>query len=272
MPKRERRRYPTNYPTDLTDEQWATIEPLVTVAPSTKGGRPPEIDRRAIVNALGYNNRTGCQWRLIRSDCPPTGAIRYSFDKWTTDGTFVNVNDAVRKSARKALGGDEEPSISVVDSQSTKTTEVGGERGTDGGRGKVNGRKRQFWVDRNGLLLRVLVHPANISDTEGAEWLLADHHQSFRRMQEIRGDEGYKQGLDTLMEQHTSIKLNVIEKPVGQKGSAVIPKLWVVERSIAWAGRNRLANRAYNRNAASSESCIYLSSIAMLFNRMYPRE
>jgi transposase len=136
---------------------------------------------------------------------------------------------------------------------------------------KIHGRKRQFWVDTNGFLLRVLVHPANISDTKGAEWLLDAHHREFPRMQEIRVDEGYKKGLDTWLEKHTTMRLNVIEKPVGQKGFAVIPKRWVVERSIAWAGRNRLASREYNRNAESSESFIYLGSTAMLLNRLHPR-
>lgn len=133
MPKRERRLYPTHYPTDLTDEQWAAIEPMVTTT-SPRGGRPTEIDLRAIVNALIYKNRTGCQWRLLPADFPPMSSVRYYFDKWNGDGTFVKLNDALRKSARKALGRDEEPSISVLDSQSTKTTEVGGERGIDGGK------------------------------------------------------------------------------------------------------------------------------------------
>jgi putative transposase len=133
MSKRERRFYPTHYPTDLTDTQWSLIEPIVTAA-APKGGRPTEIDLRAIVNALLYKNRTGCQWRMIPSDFPPMGAIRYYFDKWTCDGTFVKLNDIVRKAARNALERDEEPSISVIDSQSTKTTEVGGDRGIDGGK------------------------------------------------------------------------------------------------------------------------------------------
>jgi len=120
-------------------------------------------------------------------------------------------------------------------------------------------------------LLRVLVHPADISDTEGAEWLLTAYHDHFPRLKEIRVDEGYKSSLDTWLEQHTAMRLNVIEKPVGQKGFAVIPKRWVVERSIAWAGRNRLASKEYNRNPESSESFLYLGSIAMLLNRLHPR-
>jgi len=192
MPRRARRSYPTNDATDLTDEQWAAIAPLVA-APSPNGGRPTDIDRRAIVNALLDNHRTARQWRMRPNDGPPMRSVRYDFDTWNRDGTLITINAPLRNPARHALNRDPAPSISVLDSQSVTTTEAGGERGYDGGK-KVNGRKRQFWVATHGFLVRVLVHPADISDTEGAEWLLAAHHHAFPRMHEIRVDEGEKQG------------------------------------------------------------------------------
>jgi transposase len=138
------------------------------------------------------------------------------------------------------------------------------------GEKKINGRKRQFLVDTNGFLLRTLVHPADISDTEGGEWLLDEHHRSLPRLEIIRVDEGYKQGLCDWAADYTTLTIEVIEKPVDQKGFAVIPKRWVVERSIAWCGRNRRASKEYERNAESSESFIYLGSISLLLNRLHP--
>jgi putative transposase len=133
MPRRAFRSSPTKDATDLTDEQWAAIAPLVT-APSPNGGRPTEINRRAIVNALLSKNRTGCQWRMLPKDVPPMSSVRSYFDKWNRDGTFIKINDTLRKLARQALNRDPEPSISVLDSPSVTTTEAGGERGDDGGK------------------------------------------------------------------------------------------------------------------------------------------
>ena len=110
MPRRARRFYPTNDATDLTDAQWAAIAPLV-VTPLPNGGHPTDIDWRAIVNALLDNHRTGCQWRMLPKDVPPMSSVRYYFDKWNRDGTFIKINDTLRKLARQALNRDPEPSI-----------------------------------------------------------------------------------------------------------------------------------------------------------------
>src|SRR5262245_44187730 len=116
-----------SYPTDVSDAQWALVEPILNQRKPT--GRPPEVDRRAVLNALLYMDRTGCQWRMIPTDLPKRSTVRYYFDLWTTDGTFIRVNDLLRKAVRQDLQREEEPEKAVLDSQSVKTTEAGGDRG-----------------------------------------------------------------------------------------------------------------------------------------------
>lgn len=260
------------YATDLSDEQWAILEPLIPAA--KHGGRPREIDMREVLNTILYLNRTGCQWDMLPHDLLPKSSVYDYFAAWRNDGSWQRMMDCLRGQVRVAAGRDETPSAGSVDSQTVKTTEQGGERGYDGGK-KITGRKRHLFVDTLGLVLCVLVTAAATDDGVAAPVLLerADP-AAFPRMEKIWGDSKYHNHnlYRWLTDNRPGWTLEVVSRPPGTRGFTKLPKRWVVERTNAWMGRCRRNSKDYERRTDSSESMLRVSSIALMLRRLTPKD
>jgi putative transposase len=253
------------YPTDLSDEQWAILQPILP--PAGGRGRPRTLDLRQVINAILYVVVGGIQWRLLPHDFPPWQSVYYYFRTWRHSGQWQRIHDTLRAEVREQAGRHKHPTAGCLDSQSVKATPVVEKRGYDGGK-KINGRKRHLLVDTLGLVMMVLVTTAAVQDRDGARLLLRRLGGACKKLRLIWVDGSYRGQLLDWVKERFRFVLQPILRCDDTKGFKVLPRRWVVERTFGWLVANRRLAKDYEALPTSSETMIQLAMIRLMVRRL----
>lgn len=252
------------YPTDLTDEEWSRIEPLLPLSAGT--GRRREVDLREVLNAIRYLARTGCGWRMLPRDFPPWQTVYWWFRRFVRLLLFQTIHDVALMIDRERAGREASPTGAVLDSQSVKAP-AAKERGFDGGK-KITGRKRHIAVDTDGRLLMVNLTTADISDSAGAQAILDAIRKRWPWLKHLFADSAYDRG--KLMDKAAFLDfvIEIVRRMEGQVGFEVLPRRWVVERTFGWMIRWRRLVRDYEQRLDVSEAMIHVAMGSLLLRRI----
>lgn len=264
--RKQYRRDHLRYASDLTDEEWAVVAQHMPAR--SRVGRRAKWDFRMIVNAIFYIAQTGCQWRMLPKDFPPFSTVQGYFYAWRDEGRWQSINHALVMQVRETMGREASPTAGIVDSQSAKTTEAGGPCGFDAGK-KVKGRKRHILTDTNGLLLAALVHPADIQDRDGAVPLLVSARFLFVWLRHVFADSAYGgEKLTDALASHGRWKIEIVKRSDAAKGFVLLPRRWVVERTLAWLNRNRRLAKDFEATIQSAVTWLIIASVKLLARRL----